>query len=142
MKTRRPVNHMMSAQHEKVIIYDQAYVTMGSHNFTENSVRKCEEDILCTSAAQIVLMMYTHFLGVWRQGEDLTPDMVPTVDDFDAQRAQRRAEGSTSRSSARPEKDGVAPTRGRRARAPGEATATGPGAEEAPRAGTSTTHPG
>ena len=97
---------------------------------------------MCTSAAQTVLMMYTHFLDVWRQGANLTRDNVPSVADFDAQREERRMEASRSRSSARPERSGTAPARGRRAHAPGEPTATGPGAEEATRAETSTAHPG
>ena len=63
---------MMSASHEKVMIYEQAYVTMGSHNFTANSVSSCEEDVLCTASVSVVRTMYTHFLDVWEKGAALT----------------------------------------------------------------------
>ena len=161
VRLRKPQNHAFSYQHEKVILYDQAYVTAGSHNFTSNSVERCEEDIVCTSSADVVRSVHAHFLEVWRAGQEMTTETVPSIEEFDIGRERRRMEASRSRSERREREagtreasgtadpgpgaaeatragSGVPPRNlGRRARAPGTAAGSGPGAAQATRAGNS-----
>ena len=57
-------------RHEKVWIFDDAYVMMGSHNLTHNSLNNCEETIEANTACCVVDAHLQHHADLWEACKD------------------------------------------------------------------------
>ena len=93
---------MTCAQHEKCWLFDKCVYVCGSHNLTHNSVAKCEEAILITTARDSVDDFGAHFEHLWKTGTEIASSTLEEMIQLQVdEAAKKQAKRSASRSVAR-----------------------------------------
>lgn len=91
---------MMSAQHAKSMIVDDALVITGSLNFTHNSVNYCDEACMATRALGPIKDYAAHYEFLWQSAEPLEVSYIADLmTRTDAQKSAKSAARSSRSSS-------------------------------------------
>ena len=70
IRVRTPAKGIMSAQHEKVWLFDHNLLFLGSANATENSLTNCEETNVAITDHECIEQWAEHFLRLWNTAQD------------------------------------------------------------------------
>jgi phosphatidylserine/phosphatidylglycerophosphate/cardiolipin synthase-like enzyme len=70
IRVRTPAKGIMSAQHEKVWLFDHNLLFLGSANATENSLNNCEETNVAITDHKCIEQWAEHFLKLWNTAQD------------------------------------------------------------------------
>ena len=113
VRLRDPAPALFAMQHEKAWLGDGNYVC-GSANCTGNSYLHCEEQVLFTSAQQVVEKAEAHFLKIWESGEPYTAEQHRkwTAAREARRRSKSREPRTRSRMASVPERSPAANTEG------------------------------